>query len=104
MVGAGLQNTQRSFAGYVQFLCHSCGTYVCPGPQVLQFKSSVSDLLSNHSFLLPCLLFSPLIRVVDNLFMMGLWSNDDLEQILNLVDPVSFDPNYGTGEIDVESM
>ena len=42
--------------------------------------------------------FSPLIRVVDKLLMMGLFNDKDLNDLLILIDPVSFDPSYHRGQ------
>ncbi|XP_048731868.2 ryanodine receptor-like isoform X6 [Ostrea edulis] len=43
-------------------------------------------------------LFVPLLKVVDNLLVMGELTDDDLIYVLRLIDPESFDDNYIPGE------
>ena len=40
----------------------------------------------------------PLVKVVDNLLVMGLLDDSDLEHLLKLIDPVLFDPEYHPGQ------
>ena len=50
--------------------------------------------------------FSPLLKVIDNLLMMGQLTDDDLTSLLNLVDPEAFDDLYtpNSGKTGILSM
>lgn len=41
--------------------------------------------------------FRPLLRVVDNLLVMGQLTDDDLIYVLRLIDPEAFDDHYIPG-------
>ncbi|KAL3874970.1 hypothetical protein ACJMK2_037916, partial [Sinanodonta woodiana] len=43
-------------------------------------------------------LFVPLLKVVDNLLVMGLGTDEDLHQLLCLLDPETFDENFISGD------
>ena len=40
----------------------------------------------------------PLLKVIDNLLVMGMLTDDDLHQLLYLIDPETFDDSYSRGK------
>lgn len=49
-------------------------------------------------------IFSPLVKVCDNLLVMGLLNDEDVYHLLCLLDPSVFDPDHSNSKHSVEGL